>query len=248
MSIAIESWTNLLRAVILIGSIVALLVFGTITALNSFGSNQVLVEAGGTKIRIGNHSIDSILVSPRGITDTNIDLREGDKVIISASGEVNIAAGQIFQITNQLYKEIDKLNIVSTADPNLDNLLKEKNFELPFSWIDPTGDSGNISPVYRNNQEKYVQKSKNFIRSDSAHGALLAIVSSDGNQPKLEEDFTVHQIYDYRDTPMEFFSNSNGRLFLTINDEVFVNNRVKTQIAWQDNLGFFEAKIHIKRN
>ena len=245
----ISTWSNVFRTLVLLSGIMLVFWVCVFITLQSLQSHKVKIVTGETTVMIGNDRLDSILVHPRGWVDTGIYIKKGDKVTARATGSVNLAAGRL----------VSKLNTICQAKPeeiinntnkailggNQNFYLREK-YLLDFSWLGPNGDSGTLSPYLRNNPIVFAKKKKRFLDPRGNHGALVFLIRQDGVLPKLSEKLdNTSQLLTYQTNPTTFIAKVEGKLYVAVNDEVFIGNDYLTQITWQDNLGHFAVNFAI---
>ncbi|MCI5168603.1 MAG: hypothetical protein D3903_21545 [Candidatus Electrothrix sp. GM3_4] len=245
MAIAVSSWKATLRLIIIITFfllMLAALVFSLVSLIYQTGA---AVSISGTTISIGSEErLDSALVDATNWTDTNINIKEGDKLTFNATGSVNVALGHMIQALDT-FAEISS----NKKDMRIDLFTEEeiKKSLFPFPWNGPKG--LNLKEV---NDQKVIDRiktsRKKFIYPEGEIGQLLAFISKNGSCPDISsKEEPKGMILPYYGPGATYTAKATGKLCFVIND-VITEEIIHRKLIWQDNTGFFSIKIHIESN
>ena len=244
----LENWTYFFRAVALF-SIFILGLYVLFSRVLANVSGFKLSPTGAElefKSQEKSISFETVLVHPTGWVDSGISLKKGDEVILSASGNVNIAFGSMVKaslIEGEAKKSLREAK-KSLGDQNIKFTAEEiENSKYSFPWSTPSG----IDPsLLKRKSTKSIR-----INPNAYLGQLLAVVcpgSACGSKEIPQQPNNAAQIesYSHDEGGFQFTAKENGHLRFIIND-VTDDDRDKNQLGWQDNIGFFSVNLKIVR-
>jgi hypothetical protein len=232
MTEIIKSWGNVMRTLV-----VAIIVFaGAYLVLHKILDTPNLnISVAGSEIRVGeNDVLKTNLISPHGWTNAKIDVKKGDKLIIDASGSVNVSFGDMaIDLTNAI-------NIAATKENgNVDSFTKDELWKstLTYPWNGPEGiEFEKLKGDLAKNRVE-AAKEKLLFRGAKV-GQLLILNHKKSTDPQLQRLGMDAEVYKYAGTPLMIEIKEDGRLFFGVND-IVLEDKANAHITWQDNIGYF---------
>jgi len=244
---AISSSEKLRRSLILILSLVGviaviLIILGVVLfKYIGFSDVQLSISPTGTTINIGRKgTLNSFLLHPRGWIDPQINVTEGERIIVDASGSINVAMGHltcgVWLFT--FPKELNK------------NMVTQNNCK-PFPWNGPEGlDVNQIK--YQAIKNRIEVSKQHLLSPENRMGQLLFIINNAETCPTIGHNNKKLNLYAYKGRSTIIKAKETGRLCFIINDVVLqekmgLPSGVKSlEQLWVDNIGNFSIKVKVQ--
>lgn len=207
--------------------------------------NVKITTTSGTVLQFGkNTRLFNFVVDPRGWSKTDIRVKPGDRVTISASGSVNIAMGRMVKALIREY-QIKSENTVSKKSRDVIHFTEGQKKESVFAypWNGPTGiDLTTIDDTDVVNHLR--DTAGNLVLKTARTGQLIAVISqSSDNFPDIKSPDS--QVIPFTSKDIIIPVKTDGYLWFIVNDEKYSNDKLANKIIWQDNLGFFHLMMTI---
>lgn len=241
----IEGWSAMLRGVICISILLVILYFFITQVISHLHPSAVSIStAGGISLKFeGSGTLKGILVHPRGWQSSGIRVKRGDELTVDAGGSINIAMGRMVQslLREYTYKDRnEKQGKGRSVEAFTQKELEDSMFAYP--WNGPEGIQisdlllGSAIQRVRNSQSKRIFPGANV-------GQLLLVISKSYSRilPSIEQS----QVEPYGGPGSKIIVKDDGYLWFIVNDLKPLDDTIKGQIDWQDNLGMFDVKLLI---
>lgn len=249
----------------------ALVVFGLLLSfaflvlgnLKRFGISEVKITDSVTiSVNGGDSQSTSFLYHPSGWNRSDIVVKAGDEIVISASGRVNLALGSRVRLYNQVNEVAAPKNGVRQFVEALaaDELCKIQK-QIPSDggrWRDATGLEGEPQVIGKDlrsecqppKRGKVSRPGTRPISEQVRQGALLLYITDGDNAPcpALATPPPEHELIGYKGVRIPMMAYRSGLLCFIINDLVAVDgNPVVNDVLWLDNDGFLSLRLKISR-
>ena len=253
ISSMLEDWEKFGRFLLLL-LVACLLALGvSYSVLKMLPSNTGQVKLGSGSIIFSQPTQDGneflVVISPQGWQESGISVRKGDHVSVQAFGRVHIdlsglnaslaarrAADQrvIEEETKAGRWEAEK----NTFAPEDHYTADEKARMRPtWHWTGPDGIGDTSIHALKARMDRSVLPGANY-------GALLGAIRESGVTPASSDVFLVGSGTDKSGIPIE--PKRDGKLYFTVND-VLSNDKDYPDMFFEDNIGFFYAKVTISK-
>jgi hypothetical protein len=253
VSSLLDDWQKFCRFLLLLFVACVLLLGLAWGVLRMLPSNTGQVKLGSGSIIFSQPTQDGneylVVISPQGWQETGISLRKGDHVSIEAYGKVHIdLSGLNFSLTARRAAD----NRVIQEEKDAGRWEAEKNTFSPedhykpqeltdihptWHWTGPDGIGDTSQHALKARMDRSVLPGGNY-------GALLGAIRETGVTPDTADVFLVGSGTSKTGVPIE--AKRGGKLYFTVND-VRSNDEEYPNMFFEDNIGFFYAKVTISK-
>jgi hypothetical protein len=240
-------WLPLLGFCLLV-AISAIVVAFEVPRLVSAETSELSIGGADTHIvikSVGKHGNGTyiVVVSPQGWQPTEIPVRKGDHIAISAGGKVCIDVGSILAMVKKrsqyeeewaTKKKIRRNDATETRVPeDYFTESEQRDLILERPWVDPNGFSlDQFHPSFRSRRQRY-------LLPNSPAGGLVAAVGGPNSEPKQQSAFFVGR--ENKDIAVL----TDGSLWFTVND-VQYQDVLNRYLFYNDNIGYFWVRIEVR--
>ncbi len=242
----------LLSTLILISITVIITIFAIFEITGSAGIQSLEVSPSHIKFaRAGPSSADEylVLVHPQGFVGTKIEIRQGDRIKIQASGKVNLMLdGIVSSITKRKGYEGKKAQNI-LPEKKLTKLEIDSIILKQHPWVGPNGFETDYEKLEQLVRTQIKKREKLRVEETANWGEMLAIIY--GNE--FDENLLGKEHYQFMRIGDEetIFAEKSGFLGFMVNDYLYIPNDELVNRApltfFDNNLGFFWVKVTISK-
>lgn len=246
----LTDWRKLLSFFFLLAGLAGILFLASSIIINKFRVESVSeIDLSSGKILFqttvgGKKEISVAIIHPQGWQDTDIPVKKGDRIKITAGGKVTVDLAGIVETVNkrkELEKKYEKAVPLRRASEDMKDIPEsyysepeKESLKFNRGWVGPNGYEESFT------KQSFRARHKLKILPDKNLGMLLGAVNISGQLPEKSQAFPIGLGVN------DFVVPADGVLWFTVNDDINNDTAIR-DLFFGDNIGFFWVKVEVDR-